>query len=246
MDSTAFFKMTYGIYLICSKSGEEMSGYIANTAFQVTAEPPQIAISCHKKNTSARIIEQSGHFSLSVLEKDTDAGLIGMFGYQSGNDTEKFNRVNYKIGNNGTPVILSHAIASFECDVVDKFDVGTHYLFIGKVTEAEVLEKEKEPLTYAYFREDMKLMAPERAPTYIDKSKLKKESEQSASKKQEEKMETKDIGGNFICTVCAYVYDPEKGDPDRGIPAGTAFEDLPEEWVCPVCAAAKAFFISEN
>lgn len=246
MDSTAFFKMTYGIYLICSKSGEEMSGYIANTAFQVTAAPPQIAISCHKQNTSARIIEQSGHFSLSVLEKDTDAGLIGMFGYQSGNDTEKFNRVNYKFGKNGTPVILSHAIAYFECDVVDKFDTGTHYLFIGKVTEGELLEKEKEPLTYAYFREEMKLMAPERAPTYIDKSKLKEESEQSEYEKKEEKMETKDNRENFICTICAYVYDPEKGDPDHGIPAGTAFKDLPEDWVCPVCAAAKAFFISEN
>jgi flavin reductase (DIM6/NTAB) family NADH-FMN oxidoreductase RutF/rubredoxin len=246
MDSTAFFKMTYGIYLICSKSGEEMSGYIANTAFQVTAEPPQIAISCHKQNTSARIIDESGQFSLSILEKDTDAGLIGMFGYQSGNDTEKFNRVNYKIGKNGTPVILSHAIAYFECDVVDKFDVGTHYLFIGKVTQGELLEKEKEPLTYAFFREEMKLMAPERAPTYIDKSKLKKESEQTSSEKKEEKMETKDIGGNFVCTICAYVYDPEKGDPDQGIPAGTPFKDLPEDWVCPVCAAAKSFFISEN
>lgn len=44
------------------------------------------------------------------------------------------------------------------------------------------------------------------------------------------------------CTVCGYVYDPEKGDPDGGIDAGTPFEELPEDWVCPVCGAAKDMF----
>lgn len=41
---------------------------------------------------------------------------------------------------------------------------------------------------------------------------------------------------------CGYVYDPEKGDPDNGIPAGTAFEDLPDDWLCPVCDSEKEFF----
>jgi rubredoxin len=44
------------------------------------------------------------------------------------------------------------------------------------------------------------------------------------------------------CTVCDYIYDPEVGDPDGGIPPGTAFEDLPEDWVCPVCGASKDMF----
>lgn len=46
----------------------------------------------------------------------------------------------------------------------------------------------------------------------------------------------------YICTVCGYVYDPEQGDPDSGISAGTAFEDIPEDWVCPVCGAGKEDF----
>lgn len=41
---------------------------------------------------------------------------------------------------------------------------------------------------------------------------------------------------------CGYVYDPAVGDPDNGIPAGTAFEDLPEDWVCPVCGLSKDMF----
>lgn len=44
------------------------------------------------------------------------------------------------------------------------------------------------------------------------------------------------------CTVCGYIYDPEKGDPDGGIAAGTSFEEIPDDWVCPVCGAAKDMF----
>ncbi|MBO6102963.1 MAG: rubredoxin [Opitutales bacterium] len=46
----------------------------------------------------------------------------------------------------------------------------------------------------------------------------------------------------YKCIPCGYVYDPEQGDPDSGIPAGTAFEDLPEDWVCPVCGVGKDDF----
>ena len=46
----------------------------------------------------------------------------------------------------------------------------------------------------------------------------------------------------YVCNVCGYVYDPEKGDPDSGIAPGTAFDDIPEDWVCPVCGVAKSDF----
>ncbi len=46
----------------------------------------------------------------------------------------------------------------------------------------------------------------------------------------------------YICTQCGYVYDPESGDPDSGVEPGTKFEDLPEDWECPVCGAAKSDF----
>lgn len=45
----------------------------------------------------------------------------------------------------------------------------------------------------------------------------------------------------YLC-VCGYVYNPEEGDPENGIPAGTAFEDLPDNWVCPICGADKSAF----
>ncbi|ABA22116.1 Rubredoxin-type Fe(Cys)4 protein [Trichormus variabilis ATCC 29413] len=45
-----------------------------------------------------------------------------------------------------------------------------------------------------------------------------------------------------VCTVCGYEYDPEVGDPDSGIAAATPFEEIPEDWVCPVCGATKDLF----
>jgi len=47
---------------------------------------------------------------------------------------------------------------------------------------------------------------------------------------------------SYVCNVCGYVYNPADGDSDSGIPAGTSFEDLPEDWVCPVCGAGKDAF----
>jgi rubredoxin len=46
----------------------------------------------------------------------------------------------------------------------------------------------------------------------------------------------------WICESCGYIYDPEDGDPDGGIPAGTAFDDIPDTWFCPVCGARKRDF----
>ena len=46
----------------------------------------------------------------------------------------------------------------------------------------------------------------------------------------------------YRCTACGYIYDPENGDPDNGIPAGTPFEELPDDWVCPICGVEKNMF----
>lgn len=46
----------------------------------------------------------------------------------------------------------------------------------------------------------------------------------------------------YVCTICNYVYDPAVGDPEGGVAAGTAFEDLPVDWVCPDCGVGKSEF----
>ena len=52
--------------------------------------------------------------------------------------------------------------------------------------------------------------------------------------------------GTYLCTICGYVYNPEDGDPDAGIDPGTAFEDIPQDWVCPTCGAGKEDFELEG
>lgn len=46
----------------------------------------------------------------------------------------------------------------------------------------------------------------------------------------------------YVCMICGYIYDPEEGDQDGGIDPGTAFEELPDDWVCPLCGAPKDDF----
>jgi rubredoxin len=58
--------------------------------------------------------------------------------------------------------------------------------------------------------------------------------------KKEEKMD------KYVCTLCGYVYDPAEGDPDNGIDPGTSFDDLPDDWECPVCGASKDDFEKEE
>ena len=50
----------------------------------------------------------------------------------------------------------------------------------------------------------------------------------------------------YVCTICGYVYDPEVGDTDSGITAGTPFEEIPDDWVCPICGAGKDDFEKEE
>lgn len=50
----------------------------------------------------------------------------------------------------------------------------------------------------------------------------------------------------YKCQVCGYVYDPEIGDPEHGIPSGTDFEDLSDEWKCPLCTATKEDFTEDE
>jgi len=85
-------------------------------------------------------------------------------------------------------------------------------------------------MTYAYYHEIKGGKAPKSAPTYI-KEKLEKGDGNMAK---------------YRCTVCGYIYNPEKGDPDNGIKTGTPFEELPEDWVCPVCGASKEEFEKEK
>lgn len=231
MNIEAFFKITYGLYIVCSKLEEKFTGHISNTVFQVTAEPPKIAICSSKNNFTTDCIKSSRVFTISVMQEDVTLDFIGNFGFKSGRDFNKFEKINYKLSQSGCPIVLDKTIAYFDCQVESEIDVGTHILFIGNVIDADILQQDVEPLTYAYYRKVIKGKSPKNSPTYIDKDKL------AQIKRQKDITQKK-----YVCTICGYEYNPEEGDPSMNIPPGTKFEDLPADWVCPICFANKDLF----
>ena len=231
MDPKALHKISYGLYVVCSINGDKKNGQIANAIFQVTAEPQTIAISINKQNLTHEFLEKSKKFTVSVLSEEATMKFIGTFGFKSGKNIDKFENIEYKNTKANIPYLLDYTIAYIEAKIFDKIDVGTHTIFIGKVVDAEILN-DKKPMTYEYYHKIKGGYSPKTAPTY--------RGEQKKEEKKEEKTMDK-----YVCSVCGYVYDPEKGDPDNNIPAGTKFEDLPNEWTCPVCGAAKEAFEKE-
>lgn len=218
----ALFKITYGLYIVSSGNKNKGNGFISNTFFQVTAEPPRFASCCNKDNYTAQMIRDTGAFSVSVIHKDTDPEIISRFGYKSGKDTDKLKGLNLKYGETGVPIVLNDCIAFLECKVIQTIDVGTHYMFIGELLQSEIVDNTKDALTYLYYRQSRKGAAPKNAPTYIDKSKLAATITGSGFKK-------------FECTACGYIYDESEQE--------IRFADLPDDWVCPVCESEKSEFI---
>ena len=225
MNLQSLRKLGYGVYIVCSKKGEKFNGQIVNTLFQVTSEPPTIAVSINKNNLTHEYIEDSKVFTASVLYQDTPLSFIGKFGFRSGRDINKFEDVEYKIGITGVPIVTQNAVSYLEARVINKIDVGTHTIFIGEVVGADIVA-ERTCMTYEYYQQVKRGTTPAAAPSYVSP----------------EKKEVKPLSDKYRCKVCGYIYDPAAGDPENGVKPGTAFSDLPGEWVCPVCGAPQSEF----
>ena len=219
----ALFKLSYGLYIVSAGDQEKSNGFISNTIFQVTAEPPMFANCCNKNNYTSELILRKKSFGVSILSRDTDSSLIAAFGYKSGKDGDKMSGMTTTTGSTGVPIVLNHCVAWMECDVVQTIDLGTHWLFVGKLLNAVTIDDEAEPLTYKYYRDVKKGTASKNAPTYVgDKISDKKTTTASSSRR-------------YKCLACGFIYD----DAEEEVP----FEELPEDWTCPICGADKNEFI---
>ncbi|HEC76514.1 MAG TPA: High molecular weight rubredoxin [Thermoplasmatales archaeon] len=204
MNLKALRKISYGLYVVSSGRGNEINGQISNTVFQVCSSPPVIAICINKKNLTYGLIKENKVFAASVLSKSASMKLIGRFGFKSGREINKFEGVKYKIGLTGVPILTENVVAYMEAEVIASIEVKTHTIFIGKIVEAELIENE-EPMTYSFYHEIKGGSSPENAPTYIKEERIKKGYKMK----------------KYKCKICGYIYNPERGDPDTGIPPGT-------------------------
>jgi len=226
IDFEALFKISYGLYIVSSGDNQSGNGFISNTVFQVTADPIRFAACCNKDNHTAGFIKKYGALAVSILHKDTSPELFGLFGYKSGKDIDKIKGMKVIYGETGVPIILNECIAYLELKVVQTFDVGTHLIFIGELVQSKTLDESKEPITYAFYRQVRKGVAPKNAPTFVDKSKLQINKQDPSLKK-------------YKCGACGYIYD-ESVEKIK-------FSELPADWICPVCGSEKSdFFEIDN
>ena len=235
VDLAALSVLTYGLYVVTSRDGDRRNGLIANTVVQVAGEPCQVSVSVNRASLTHEMIMESGQFAVSVLEQETPLAFIGIFGFHSGRTADKFAQVKYHDGITGCPLLEEHTLAVLEARVRTAVDCGSHTTFIADVVASSSV-KQGEPLTYAYYHEVKGGKTGKDAPTYAA----------SMAQGGREKIERNDKMKKYVCQVCGYVYDPAAGDPDSGVPAGTPFEQIPEDWVCPVCGASKDQFEPES
>lgn len=164
MNNNAFRNLSYGVYIVSTWDEGRATGCTANSAIQITAEPATIAVSINHQNYTNQCIEKTGKFAISVLGEHSEPSLIGGFGFRSGRDVNKFDGIAHEV--KGYMPVVSDACAYFTCDVIDKMETETHTVFLGKVTDCDVL-KQDTPMTYAYYHNVIKGKSPKAAPTYL-------------------------------------------------------------------------------
>ena len=111
MNLKALYGLGYGLYVVCSKKEGKLNGQIANTVFQVCAEPPIIAVGLNKQNLTNEFVSTSKVFTVSILSQDTPLSFIGGFGFKSGREVDKLKGINYKLGETGAPIVLDNTLA---------------------------------------------------------------------------------------------------------------------------------------
>jgi len=225
MDTHVLHNLSCGMYIVASAKGSGLNAQIANSVMQITSDPATVAISINKENYTHGFIRASKKFSISILAEETPLGFIGQFGFKSGRTEDKFRNVRFRLSDKGVPIVLEHALGYLEAEVISEMDSLTHTVFLGRIISMEMLNSGR-PMTYDYYHQIKRGVTPKTAPTYI----------------KEEQVKPQEPMQKYRCLVCAYVYDPQLGDPDGGIAPGTSFEKIPDSWVCPVCGAAKDQF----
>ena len=141
IDKKAFRSMSYGLYIVSAIADDKAAGCIVNTFQQVTSKPARVSVAINKENYTTGIILKSGRFEVSVLAESAPMELIGTFGFKTSAEIDKFADTAHTVDEAGVPYVTERVVAHVGARVIDKVDVGTHYVIVGEVECAEVLSK---------------------------------------------------------------------------------------------------------
>ena len=190
MDISALNNISCGLFVLTAKDGDKQNGCIINTVMQVTATPLKISVTVAKNNFTTEMIKNTGEFAVSCIDESAKFSLFERFGFASGKDTDKFDGFDgYKKSECGINYITESTNAYICAKVVETVDVGTHYMFVAEVTEAEKLS-DNSSATYAYYHASIK-PKPQVKPS--EKTR-------------------------WVCKICGYIYEGEELPADYVCP----------------------------
>ena len=160
MNTKALYNITYGVYLLSAKENGRDNACIINTAVQVANNPTRISIAAIKGNLTHDMILATGVFNLSSITSDAPYSLFQHFGMQSGYNVNKFaDFTDVARSENGLLYLTKYANAVLSLKVTESYDLGSHTLFIGELTDSEVLSS-GECCSYGYYQSTIKKAAP--------------------------------------------------------------------------------------
>ena len=178
IDTTALFKIGYGLYVVTCHDGKKDNGLIVNTVMQVTNTPNRVAVAINKQNYSHDVIKATGVMNVNVLSEEAPFSTFQRFGFQSGRDADKFADLTPLRSENGLAILPEFINAYFSLKVEQYVDLDTHGMFVCTLEEAKILSSVP-TMTYNYYQANVK---PKPAP------------------KEEKK-------SGYVCKICGYVYE---------------------------------------
>ena len=185
MDKKSMYKLSYGLFVLTAKEGDKDNGCIINTAIQAASTPNQVSICVNKANYTHDMIVRTGEFTVSTISQEASFDLFKHFGFQTGREVDKFaDFADCKRGSNGLYYVTKGTNAFISVKVDQTVDLGSHTMFVGEVTDMEVLA-DVSSATYEYYMNNIK-PKPEAAPA-------------AASGKTV-----------WRCTICGYEYEGEE------------------------------------
>ncbi len=185
MDKKAMHKLSYGLFVLTAREGDKDNGCIINTAIQAASTPNQMSICVNKENYTHDMIMRTGAFTVSIISQRATFDLFKHFGFQTGKEVDKFaDYTAYARGENGICYITEGTNAYISVKVSKTEDIGSHTMFIGEITDMEVLG-DALSATYEYYMKNIK-------------------------PKPQEVGKTDDGQTIWRCTICGYEYVGEE------------------------------------
>ena len=218
-DKKAFHSLSYGMYVIGTRFDDKDYGCVANTFAQVTSSPLQVSVALNKENATTAAVRQAGRFTASCLSEQADMQLIGTFGFHTSTELDKFAQHASARDESGLPYVAEQCCAWFSAKVVSELDLGTHVLFVGEVEECATIADAAAPMTYAFYHQVKGGKTPPKASSYLG------EEQPAAAPAESSAAEQPKVA--WRCTICGHM---------------EYVDELPDDFVCPVCGVGKEFF----